>query len=100
MGITNGMVVAGMGIFGMGMILGGVLAPLDVREAKIFQREEGKPAVLRLYCSPFHSYELMVQDSKDNRRFIPSSVHLSGIKDRADREVEEAEIKRAAEWYK
>lgn len=67
-------------------------------KSRVYQRESEKPAVMRVYRNGFD--DLYVQDSEDKNRFIQVNKYLDGIKDKTDKDVEEAEIKRAAEWYK
>lgn len=69
-----------------------------VDEARIFQRGEGKPAVMRTY--KFGSDGLLVQDMKEKGKYIPLSQYLDTIVNQYGMGIEEAEIKRAAEWHK
>lgn len=71
--------------------------PPDVQEVKIFQREQGKPAVMRTYKSGRDG--LLVQDGENEGRYIPLYQYLNTIKDKSDREIENATIRKIAEWY-
>ncbi len=69
----------------------------NLLEAKVFQREQGKPAVMRTY--KLGRDGLLVQDGKNERRYIPLDQYLNTIKDKSDREIEEATIRKIAGWY-
>ena len=75
----------------------GTAIPLE-QEVRIFQREEGKPAVARIYKTGPDS--IAVQDSTDKDKYLDYQNYLDTIKDPADREIERAEILKAVEWYK
>jgi len=87
-----------------------------VSETKVFQREEGKPAVMRLYRK-YAADGLLVENLRSEEhktflkekgydvnsfqpRYIPLDEYLDRIPDKADRNVEEILVKKAAEWYK
>ena len=77
-----------------GMMLGSAL-PVPTIESRIFRRE-GKPSVLRVYKRGFDTLMVEGRDGK----YVPVNSYLSGISNESDREVEMAEILKAAEWYK
>lgn len=85
----------GVGIMSIVSILGYNLGMPNVNEAKIFQRENGKPAVIRMYKPGFDG--IFVERDK---KYIPMKNYLETILDEADRNIEEELIKKAVEWYK
>lgn len=95
--IKIGLVSAGFGIIGTLLSVGFGIRPL-VNEARIFQREEGKPAIMRTYKSG--SDGLLIQDMENKGRYIPLNIYLQNIQNEADKQIEKATIKKVAEWYK
>jgi len=113
---------------GLAIFIGGVvlttsiyqLAVPKAQEVKIFQRENGKPAVMRLYMgnsiidtedsllvesvmSEKHKTFLKekgIYDDLAPPKYIPLGEYLEKIPYGADRHVEEELVKKAAEWYK
>ena len=75
----------------IGMILKGYSVP-DVLKVKIFQRGEGKPAVMRIYKPGIDGF--LVEDTPG--RYIPLNDYLRSIKNKYDREIEELTIKKVA----
>lgn len=73
-----------------------VLPPV-VDDIKVFQ-EEGKPNVMRLYKPGMD--EIFVENPEKQGEYIGSNTYLvKNIKDKADRGVEEARIKKLVKWY-
>lgn len=64
-------------------------------EARIFQREEGKPSVMRMY--KLGRDRIYV---KDDGRYIPMKVYLKRFPSKIDRKIEETKIERAIHWHK
>ncbi len=67
-----------------------------VNEAKIFQREQNKPTVMRIYKTGLDS--ILVEDISDGK-YIPINSYLDKIPNESDKLIEEGEIKKAVEWY-
>jgi hypothetical protein len=76
-------------------ILASVFVPFN-NELKIFQREQNKPSVARTYN--FGIDEIHVEDPNVGK-YIPLGDYLDKIPDKADRELERAEIKKVVGWY-
>lgn len=83
---------------GATMVAVGLFSSPDVHEARVFQREEGKPAVIRMYKPGRDG--ILVQDEKNKEKYIQIGEYLKNIPDKSDREVEEATIKKLIDWYK
>jgi hypothetical protein len=73
-------------------------SPPDVGRAQVFQREN-KPAVMRMYRWGGKD-GIYVADSENPRNYIPLDKYLRGIEGKADRNLEEAAIKKVVGWYK
>jgi hypothetical protein len=91
-------IIGGFIGIGVGMNMATYLFKPLVNEAKIFQRGEGKPAVMRTYKPGLDG--LMVEDLENPGKYKTLRSHLESIPNRAERELENALIKDAAEWYK
>lgn len=79
-----------LGLF-VGLLLK-VISPAVINEVKIFQRGEGKPAVMRVYKDGVDN--LLVE--KDGK-YIPLIEYLDTIKDKYDRKIEEVTIKKVVD---
>lgn len=85
------------GIFGM--IAGGVIAisgPSDAYKLKVFQREN-KPSVIKLYR--FGRDAIYVENSERKGEYITLDSYLAGIKDAADKKIEQENIRKAVDGY-
>ena len=91
--IDTGVSLAVIGAILASSFLVNALAP--PYEARIFQREEGKPSVMRMY--KIGRDRIYV---KDDGRYIPMKVYLKSLSNKIDREIEETEIERAVHWHK
>ncbi len=82
----------------VGMIVG-LLIGMDLNQGihvdrtKVFEREREKPAVMRLYGKGVDS--IFVENPKIKGEYTPMSEYLSKITNRADRNIKEAQIKKA-----
>lgn len=70
--------------------------PPPTNEIEVFQREN-KPAAMRIYR--MGADYICVEDSKREGKYIPLSEYLDCIEDKAEREIEKAEIKKIVGWY-
>ena len=68
----------------------------DVDKVKVFQREN-KPPVMRMYRRG--SDGIYVEDLNIQNDYIKLDKHLERINNEADRNIEEAEIKKTVRWY-
>ena len=71
--------------------------PPAVNRTEIFPRDN-KPAVMRMYKNGRDGIYLQSPIDK-NHYNITLKQHLKKIENKADREIEETEIKRAVGWY-
>ncbi|MFA4953224.1 MAG: hypothetical protein WC584_03305 [Candidatus Pacearchaeota archaeon] len=94
-GIVSGVVGISAGII-MGLAAYTYGRP-NVDNGKVFQREQGKPAVMRIYKSG--SDGVLVENPEKKGEYILMSKYLDGIKNKADRKIEEAEIYKTVRWY-
>lgn len=83
-----------LGAVGM-LVIESLQAP-NINSARIFQRE-GKPNAMRLYRDNA-SNGILVQENNSGKYMLLSN-YLSTIQNKADRGIEEAEIKKVVEWY-
>lgn len=91
--------IIGAGIMGFG---GGFLTAMglslavgpNVEKAEIFQRGE-KPSVMRMYKDGRD--EIFVENVSGE--YIRLDDYLPKIQDKADRQIEEAEIRKTVRWY-
>ena len=89
--------IAGLAGFTTGLWLS-VFTGVNVTEQiKIYQREQGKPSVMRIYKSGPDG--IFVENSEKKGEYIFMSNYLDRIKNEADREIERAEIKKVVKWY-
>lgn len=86
-----------VGIIGTIIAIGFYSRP-NVDEARVFQREEGKPAVIRMYKPGRDG--ILVEDKENKGKYIQIDEYLGNIPDKSDREIEEATIKKLIDWYK
>ena len=85
-----------VGVFFIAFLVSFVLPPI-VYEVKGFQ-EQGQPNVIRLYKPGVDL--IWVQDSAESENYPRLEAYLKkNIKDRADRGIEEARIKKLVKWY-
>lgn len=99
--IRGGIIGAAIGVAGTVLVTTLAMTP-KVDEARVFQREEGKPAVMRTYK---HGNDgLLIQGAGGGNlfydRYKPLSIYLESINDLDDRRVEEAAIKKVVGWNK
>jgi len=92
-----GLVGAAIGVFVMGLsaIAVNYYSPPDVNRAEVFQREH-KPPVMRIYRGG--KDRIMVAKSEEGKNYITREKYLGGIKDEADRKIEEAKIEKLVGW--
>jgi len=87
---------------GVGYALGTIISCVSnsISDAEIFQREEGKPAVIRIYRRGPCPDGFLIQDRDKigRERYMNLSKYLETINE-ADRRTEERAIVRAAHWY-
>jgi len=69
----------------------------NLSEIKTFQRENSKPAVMRLYRRGADS--ILVQDTNEPGKFIPLEQYLQSIPSQADKNIERAGIEKTVGWY-
>jgi len=67
-----------------------IFYPPEIDSVKIFQRGEGKPAVMRIYKYGIDG--LLVEDNSG--KYIPLNEYLRSIKNKYDRKIEEVTIKK------
>ena len=92
-------------IGGLSGMLGGMLLVVSLNSSnpplidhvKTFQRQE-KPAVMRLYKN-LGADGILVENSEKKGEYILLEPYLLTIKNKLDRKIEEAEIKKAVKWY-
>ena len=65
---------------------------------RTFQREDGKPTVMRMYRGNMERDGIFVQS--DNGEYITLREHLARIPSEADREIEDIQIRRLCGLYK
>ena len=71
---------------------------LAVENGIIFKRENGKPSVMRMYRTG--QDVLLVEDLDNKEHYQNLEDYLHNIKNKSERDIERAEILRAAKWYK
>ena len=91
--IETGISLAVVGVILTSSFLVNAMAP--PYEIKIFQREEGKPSVIREY-KPGRDRIYV----KYNDKYIPMKVYLKSFPSKIERTIEETEIERAVHWHK
>jgi hypothetical protein len=69
----------------------------SIMKSQIIQ-EEGLPSVQRSYVN-WGSDHIGVETSDGGGIYVPLSEHLKSIEDVAEREIREARIKKAVNWY-
>ena len=79
----------------LGIIINTDSAPV-IDKIEIYQRES-KPAVMRLYKSGRDG--ILVENSEKKGEYIQLDAYLGKIPSKADRRIEEAEIRKAVRWY-
>lgn len=93
-----------MGAFVIGGVVGLTLgfgisafiaSPL-ASEARIYQRES-KPAVMRLY--KVGADGILVESPERKREYVQLEIYLGNIRNKLDRKIERAEIRKAVKWY-
>jgi len=90
----------------IGTLFGAIIAlsisptlPIGLNDAEIFQREEGKPAVMRIYKPGSDCLAVQTRNKDGREKYILLRDYLQTIPNEADRGIEEAEIRKAAHWY-
>jgi len=91
--VETGISLAVVGVILTSSFLVNAMAP--PYEARIFQREEGKPSVMRMY--KLGRDRIYV---KDDGRYIPMKAYLKSFPSKIERTIEETEIERAVHWHK
>jgi len=71
----------------------------QIERADTLQRANNKPTVMRMYRLGVDGIYVENDNSPIRQRYIKLNKYLDGIKDHADRDVEEALIKKAVGWY-
>ena len=95
MGKTLDFISGGLMGAATGMLLAGWLKG-EINEIKVVPREN-KPSVMRVYSTG--QDDILVQD-KESGKYMPLKTYLEQIKDEAEQGVENADIRKAVEWYK
>ncbi len=72
-----------------------VLGP-NINYIRMYERP-GKPTLMRMYRHGMD--KIMVQDKAKNGEYVTLDNYLSTIPDPADRNIEDAEIRKAVKWY-
>ena len=83
--------------FAIGIVTEMLIGRPRVDNGKVFQREQGKPAVMRLY--KVGPDRILVENPERKGEYIPMDRYLSKIQDKAERKIEEAQIEKAVKWY-
>jgi len=91
--IVGGGLAIGTAIL-VGNIGGDYFSGPNILQSKIFQREEGRPSVMRLYREGQDG--IMVESLG---LYIPLDQYLETIEDVADRNIEEASIEKIVKWH-
>lgn len=75
----------------------GLQSSKAIDSAKTYRRE-GKPEVIKIMYNSTSTKDLLVKDAKEDK-YVTLDKYLESIPNEADKKVEEAEIKKAADWY-
>ncbi len=71
----------------------------DIDDIRTFRWGIGKPRLMRIY-KEWGFDEILVENPERRRDYIPIRRYLDAIQDRGKREVVEARIKDAVQWYR